>query len=68
MVDTVIAVTGMSCEHCANAVRTEMAAIGGVTQVEVDVTSGEVTITADPVPDVAVLRAAVEAAGYAMAG
>ena len=64
----VIRVNGMSCEHCATAVRTEITGLPGVTGVDVDVSSGEVKITAEPVPDDAALRAAVDAAGYELAG
>jgi copper chaperone len=63
----VIKISGMSCEHCATAVRAEISGLPGVTDVDVDVASGEVKITADPVPDDAALRAAVDAAGYEMA-
>jgi copper chaperone len=57
----------MSCEHCATAVRTEISGLRGVTDVDVNVASGEVKIVADPVPEEAALRAAVDAAGYEMA-
>jgi copper chaperone len=63
----VIKVSGMSCEHCATAVRAEIGGLTGVSDVDVDVASGEVKITADPVPDDAALRAAVDAAGYELA-
>jgi copper chaperone len=63
----VIRVSGMSCEHCARAVRAEIGGLPGVTDVAVDVASGEVRIVAEPVPDDAALRAAVDAAGYEMA-
>jgi copper chaperone len=63
----VIKVSGMSCEHCATAVRTEISGLPGVTDVDVDVASGEVKVVADPVPDDAALRAAVDAAGYELA-
>jgi copper chaperone len=63
----VINVTGMTCEHCATAVRTEISGLPGVTNVDVDVASGEVKITAEPVPGHAALRAAVDAAGYELA-
>jgi copper chaperone len=63
----VINVNGMSCEHCATAVRTEISGLPGVTDVDVDVASGEVKISAEPVPDDAALRAAVDAAGYELA-
>jgi copper chaperone len=65
---SVITVTGMTCEHCEKAVRAEISAIAGVSQVHVDVASGEVTILAEPAPEMAALRAAVEEAGYQLAG
>jgi copper chaperone len=64
---SVISVTGMTCEHCEKAVRAEISAIPGVSQVDVDVASGEVRVLAEPVPDMATLRAAVEEAGYQLA-
>lgn len=67
MAANIIKVTGMSCEHCAAAVRTEIGSLPGVTDVAVDVTSGDVRITADPMPDYAALRAAVDEAGYELA-
>jgi copper chaperone len=65
---SVITVTGMSCEHCERAVRQELSAIPGVSGVDVDVASGQVKVQAEPVPDLAVLRAAVEEAGYSLLG
>jgi hypothetical protein len=47
--------------------RAEISAIPGVSQVDVDVASGEVSFLAEPVPDMATLRAAVEEAGYQLA-
>jgi copper chaperone len=61
-------VSGMSCDHCANAVRTEIGALPGVTEVVVDVVGGRVRVTAEPVPDDAALRGAIEEAGYEFAG
>lgn len=63
-----IMVTGMSCDHCASAVRAEIGALPGVAEVDVDVAAGKVRITAEPVPDDAALRKAIEAAGYEFAG
>jgi copper chaperone len=63
----VIAVSGMTCEHCVRAVQAEIGQLAGVTQVEVDLDSGRVTIAADPMPELAHLRAAVDAAGYELA-
>ena len=60
-------VVGMTCDHCARSVRTEISAIDGVTDVDVDLASGIVRVTAEqPVP-AAALRDAVEEAGYALA-
>jgi copper chaperone len=64
---SVYGVSGMTCSHCVNAVRSEISAIPGVSEVEVDLAAGKVTIAADPQPAVAAVRAAVEAAGYELA-
>ncbi len=59
-------VTGMTCEHCVNAVTEEVAAIEGVTDVQVDLATGGLTVTSTaPVEDAAV-AAAVDEAGYAL--
>jgi copper ion binding protein len=61
-------VVGMTCGHCVNAVTEEVGTVAGVTGVEVDLASGGLTVTSDaPVDDTAV-RAAVEEAGYEVAG
>jgi copper chaperone CopZ len=60
-------VVGMTCDHCARAVRAEVGAIEGVTDVAVDVAAGVIRVTAEqPVPFTA-LQDAVEEAGYALA-
>jgi copper ion binding protein len=58
------AVEGMTCDHCVKAVSTEVGKVPGVTDVSVDLPSGQVTVTADPDPDPGAVRAAVEEAGY----
>jgi copper chaperone len=63
-----IVVTGMSCEHCANAVRAEVGKLPGVAEVDVDVAAGQVRITGQPLPGDTALRDAVEEAGYEFAG
>jgi copper chaperone len=63
-----IAVSGMSCDHCASAVRAEISKLPGVTRVDVDVAAGTVRVTGDPMPGDAPLRGAVEEAGYEFAG
>ncbi len=61
-------VTGMTCEHCASAVRAEISKLAGIASVEVDVATGAVLIAGEPLPDDAALGAAVEEAGYKLAG
>ena len=63
-----IAVAGMTCDHCASAVRAEISKLTGVTGVDVDVAAGTVGISGDPLPGDAQLREAVEEAGYEFAG
>ena len=65
---TVITVKGMTCGHCASAVQKEIGGLPGVTGVEVELDTGTVRVTADPPPDAAALRDAVDAAGYEMVG
>jgi copper chaperone len=61
-------VTGMTCAHCVSAVTEEVGAVPGVTEVQVDLETGSLTVTSDtPVDDDAV-AAAVDEAGYALAG
>ena len=60
-------VVGMTCDHCARAVTSELMAIGGVTEVSVDVPTGQITVgSAQPLAD-AELRAAIDEAGYQLA-
>ncbi|MGI9032137.1 MAG: heavy-metal-associated domain-containing protein [Acidimicrobiales bacterium] len=59
-------VNGMTCDHCVKAVSTEVGKVAGVTDVAVDLASGQVTVTAENEPDPAAVRAAVEEAGYEM--
>ncbi len=68
MSTTSYTVVGMTCGHCVNAVTEEVSAVPGVTTVDVDLASGGLTVTStEPVDDDAV-RAAVEEAGYSVAG
>ncbi|MGH3350509.1 MAG: heavy-metal-associated domain-containing protein [Nocardioides sp.] len=60
-------VVGMTCGHCASSVTEEVTEIAGVSNVDVDLASGNVTVTAsEPISDDAI-RAAVEEAGYSLA-
>lgn len=64
---TTFRVDGMSCDHCVRAVTAEVGGLDGVTSVDVDLASGEVTVTSDAPLDEAVVRAAVDEAGYELA-
>ena len=59
-------VTGMTCGHCVASVTEEVQEIAGVTDVVVDLASGSLTVTSTEPLDVAVVRAAVEEAGYGL--
>jgi copper ion binding protein len=61
-------VTGMTCSHCVASVTEEISEIDGVTDVAVDLPTGAVTVTSDRPVDAADVRAAVEEAGYQLAG
>ena len=56
-------VTGMTCGHCVASVTEEVQEIPGVTDVQVQLEGGALTVTGDDVTDEAV-RAADEEAGY----
>ena len=59
-------VAGMTCDHCRNAVTTEVSAVAGVQAVDVDLEAGTVTISADRPVDRADIAAAVDEAGYTL--
>ena len=61
-------VVGMTCGHCVSAVTGEVTQIPGVTAVDVDLASGGLTVTSDAAVDESAVRAAVEEAGYEVAG
>ena len=71
MVTTEYKVTGMSCEHCVNAVTSELTSLDGVAAVTVDLAPdgvSQVTVTSgSPLPDTAVTEALDEAGGYLLA-
>jgi len=63
----VVQVTGMTCQHCVNAVREELSALSGVRSVDVTLSSGLVTVESDRELSSVEISAAVEEAGYAIA-
>jgi len=61
-------VTGMTCAHCVSAVSEELGRLPGVRDVAVDLASGEVTVASDGPLPIDEVRAAVDEAGYELAG
>ena len=60
-------VSGMTCGHCALSVREEVGEVRGVDEVDVDLDSGRLSVGGAGFSDEDV-RAAVESAGYELAG
>lgn len=68
LMNQVIEVKGMTCGHCVNSVTTELKKISDVTDVNVDLATGKVTIESDKAIDAAEISAAVTEAGYEVVG
>ncbi|MEO8889742.1 MAG: heavy-metal-associated domain-containing protein [Jatrophihabitantaceae bacterium] len=66
MTDKTYPVTGMTCEHCVNAVSAEIGRLAGVVSVAVDLPTGQVTVHGEGYTD-AQIRDAVDEAGYELA-
>lgn len=64
----VIDVKGMTCGHCVNSVTTELKKIAGVSEIEVDLATGKVTIQARNEIDEAAIAEAIDEAGYELVG
>jgi copper chaperone CopZ len=56
-------VSGMTCDHCKNAVTGELSSVAGVEVVDIDLDTKIVRVTGEGLDDGA-LRAAIEQAGY----
>ncbi|MFV0526479.1 MAG: heavy-metal-associated domain-containing protein [Acidimicrobiales bacterium] len=61
-------VVGMTCGHCVTSVTEEVTEVPGVTDVNVDLDSGRLTVTSDEPVDASLIEAAVTEAGYEVAG
>lgn len=61
-------VQGMTCDHCIQAVTSELTKIAGVHHVSVDLESGTVAVESDAALDPDAVAAAIEEAGYELAG
>ena len=68
MATTTYPVTGMTCEHCVNAVTSELGELDGVAAVTVELVPEGVSLvtvaSAAPLPEPAVAEALDEAGGY----
>lgn len=68
MCSTTYTVSGMTCGHCVSSVTEEVAQIAGVSSVDVDLATGQVTVTSENELDRAQVQHAIEEAGYQLAG
>lgn len=59
-------IDGMSCEHCARSVSSELGALDGVSDVQVDVAAGRATVTSAAPLERGRVAAAVTEAGYSL--
>lgn len=66
-VSTTYTVTGMTCGHCVSSVKEELGEVAGVTDVDVVLETGAVTVTSDRELGRAEVVAAVTEAGYQVA-
>jgi copper ion binding protein len=61
-------VSGMTCEHCVQAVSREVGALPGVEAVDVDLVAGVVRVTSRQELPAEAVREAVDEAGYELVG
>lgn len=66
-ITTTYAVAGMSCGHCSRAVAAEVGQLAEVSDVTVDVSTGDLTVTSDRPLAREAVAAAVDEAGYQLA-
>ncbi|GAA5038210.1 heavy-metal-associated domain-containing protein [Microbacterium fluvii] len=64
MTVTEFQVTGMSCGHCEQAVRTEVGKLAGVDGIDVSAQTGRLVVTSTGALDDTAVIAAVDEAGY----
>ena len=66
-VTTEYVVSGMHCQHCVTSVTEEVSTIPGVTDVHVDLDTGELVVTSDTDLFFTDIEAAIDEAGYTVA-
>lgn len=64
MTNATYTVTGMTCSHCVSVVTSGLSAIDGVTDVDVDLETGQAKVTSDQPLDDDSVAAAIDEAGY----
>ena len=64
MITTTYKVKGMTCGHCAQSVTSQLSSIDEVTDVVVDLDTGDVSVTSSAQLAEGEVRAAVEDAGF----
>jgi copper chaperone len=60
-------VSGMHCQHCIRSVTEEVSSISGVTDVKIDLHSGQLVVISDAEIPFESIEAAVDEAGYSVA-
>jgi copper chaperone len=59
-------VSGMHCHHCVSSVTEELSAVSGVTDVKVDLGTGQLIVVSDTEIPFESIEAAVDEAGYSV--
>jgi copper chaperone len=59
-------ISGMHCHHCVSSVTEEVLGVSGVTDVEVDLGSGQLIVVSDAEIPFENIEAAVDEAGYSV--
>lgn len=67
MINSNFTVVGMTCNSCAMTVSEEVTQVPGVQDVAVELATGRLTVTSDADLDPALVKSAVEDAGYRLA-
>lgn len=67
MTTTEYTVNGMTCGHCVGSVQSELSKLDGVSDVNIELATGKVTVTSDAPLERSAVQAAVDEAGYELA-
>lgn len=68
MSNNTFTVAGMTCSHCVMSVTEEVTQVPGVQDIEVDLATGRLTVVSEADIDPTAIEAAVQEAGYQLAG